>query len=872
MKNKSGKIAVFQISLLLISMFAFAFLIGGMSKVGAVDDTPESCTYTENNKIYSGFCLENRNDCTYDLGFKDVTKTNPAVSGCSEEKLIGCCYDPSKFKEEESQITSGCTDINTGITGTCTFGAQCAGTKGFDSQCATTQVCCYQKFSADDGSDFDWQSTLSTGLGLYSQANQLKTIGKNVLGDEDEISSLQNPTSTSGSSLGSVSSAGGIVGTGLGYLGISTYAKGTEYVVLGGKEVLVTDLTLEQLSSDVIVGGIQTYSGIGYSLAGIIKGATWGYLVNLGITWLGGLIDPDNADLWEDIGTSVGWGIFAGQAAFSLLSEGGMLSGMGAAIGFGPWGAIAVGAATAIIIFLSIYDETRTEVVTFTCYPWAAELGGENCETCNEQGDIPCTEYQCKSLGQACELINKDETGEPICYWKNPKDVTPPIMTPLESALLADFAYTPDNTISPPDRGVRVVYDNNQDGCLPAFTPISFGVNTSEPSRCKIDVRRTSDFDSMMSYVGEDSSFAFEHTQAIVLPGPDASGNLTLANGGENSLYIRCQDPNGNFDLANFVFNYCVYGGPDTTPPLIVTTSLLNGGPIAFNQSSVDLTVYVNEPSDCKWDYLDKSYGDMDNEMICVDDSTQFNAQMLYECDTTLSGLISNKENKFYFRCKDQPQPGVDESDRNENMESYVFKLQGTLPLQIDSVLPDETIDGPTDKIKVTLEVETSAGYKEGISICGYKDQDETAYTDFFNTNSYYHTQDLWLDEGDYNYSIMCVDLGGNTDYANAVFSVETDTEWPIIVRAYYEDGYMKLITSEEAMCVYGIDSITECNYPFEDGVEIQSYEEVDHFVEWNTEEDLYIKCKDAYDIQPIPQNTCSMVVRASEYYEAEED
>ena len=36
-------------------------------------------------------------------------------------------------------------------------------------------------------------------------------------------------------------------------------------------------------------------------------------------------------------------------------------------------------------------------------------------------------------------------------------------------------------------------------------------------------------------------------------------------------------------------------------------------------------------------------------------------------------------------------------------------------------------------------------------------------------------------------------------------------------------------------MCVYGTE---DCNYAFEDGIEIQSYESVDHFVEWNTEED----------------------------------
>jgi hypothetical protein len=866
-KNKSGKIAIFQISLLMISMFAFAFLIGGMSKVSAATTSPTSCTYTENNKVYSGTCLD-INDC---LGnYAIISANSPNVIGCTKSVNIGCCYDISTG----TSCGNGVCELVEGETiYSCEKDCYCG--SGVCDKGENNGNCpedCPKTTTTEQKTDI--LPTITTAAGLASQTKGLIDSKETKTGT-DEKSSLTNPSNAKGgSTLESASGASGIVGTAMGKLGISTYGKGTYIKTASGKYFATSGTSLTEgsaitdtIGGETITGTVVTSSGIGYSLAGIIKGATWGALVNIGITWIGGELDPDNADLWDDVGTSVGWGIFAGQAAFSLLSEGGALSGFGAAIGFGPWGAVAVGAATAVIIFLSIYDETRTETVTFTCYPWAAPTGGENCEACNDQGDIPCTEYQCKSLGQACELINKEETGEPICYWKDPKDVTPPIMKPLESALLADFSYTPDNTISPPDKGVRVVYGTAQNTCLPAFTPIAFGVETDEASRCKIDIRRTEDFDSMMSYVGDDASFGFEHTQTIVLPGPDTSGNLTLSNGGENSLYIRCQDPNGNFDLATFVFKYCVYDGPDTTPPMIVTTSLLNGGPIAFNQSSVDLTVYVNEPADCKWDYLDKSYDEMNKEMDCVTNPTQFNAQMLYECDTTLSGLISNKENKFYFRCQDQPL-AADQSDRNKNMQSYVFKLQGTLPLQIDSVKPNGTIDGPTDNIKVTLDVKTSAGFKEGISLCGYKEEGEIGYTDFFNTNSYTHTQDLWLEEGDYNYSIMCVDLGGNVDYANAVFSVETDLASPIIVRAYYEDGYMKLITSEEAICVYGT---SDCNYAFEDGVEIQSYEEKNHFVEWNTEEDLYVKCQDAYENQPTPQKECSMVVRASEYYEKEE-
>ena len=62
-------------------------------------------------------------------------------------------------------------------------------------------------------------------------------------------------------------------------------------------------------------------------------------------------------------------------------------------------------------------------------------------------------------------------------------------------------------------------------------------------------------------------------------------------------------------------------------------------------------------------------------------------AQMLYKCSTNLTGLKDKTENKYYFRCKDQPLAA--ESKRNSNSESYQFTLLGTQPLVIDSVSPE---------------------------------------------------------------------------------------------------------------------------------------------------------------------------------------
>ena len=43
------------------------------------------------------------------------------------------------------------------------------------------------------------------------------------------------------------------------------------------------------------------------------------------------------------------------------------------------------------------------------------------------------------------------------------------------TTLLGDYTYSDDEAISPPDRGVRIIAPTD-DECLPAFTPLTFGI------------------------------------------------------------------------------------------------------------------------------------------------------------------------------------------------------------------------------------------------------------------------------------------------------------------------------------------------------------------------------------------------------------
>lgn len=568
-------------------------------------------------------------------------------------------------------------------------------------------------------------------------------------------------------------------------------------------------------------------------------------------------------------------GYMAGYGALKLGASKAIASALGVSTGVATFG---IGLIVAATIFILTYKKSQEQNIAFQCLPWQAVLGGKNCEQCNK-GPFPCTEYQCKSLGQACELVNQD-TNEKLCIWKNRKDTKPPVIQPWEDALSdSKLSYKPDGKQSPPDRGVFVTYNGK---CLPAFTPFSFGIKLDEPATCKADITRKKTYDEMSMYFGDTSLTRYNFTQTVSLPSNEslAVENITLQNDGNYEIYVRCIDVNGNpvpsSPSSTFVFKYCVDKGPDAQAPIIVGTNpitLPDGIPIGFNQSSMGIEVYVNEPSECKYSReRDLDFSQMEGNMSCSSSVFEMNAQMLYKCTTTLTSIKNQVKNDFYFRCKDKPKAL---KDRNVMSKGYKFTVKGTQPLVIDSILPNGTVRDSTSPAKITLKVETSAGYKEGDSTCYYSEScylssgKKDKYTMFYYSqglSSYTHAQDLWVAQGNYQCSVRCVDLGGNTDEKKVGYRVEIDAASPLVVRAYHEDPYLKIITNEKSSCVYDTQS---CSYLFDDGIALNSGDKLLHFTEWDATQTYYIKCEDEYNNQPFP-NQCSIIVKPFEMYERE--
>ncbi len=598
----------------------------------------------------------------------------------------------------------------------------------------------------------------------------------------------------------------------------------------------------------------------------LVEGLVWSIAVVGVIQTVGRLAGADE-ELINTLSVSAAAGIIGGKALYGLFgasSQG--VSGSGGLLAsqswYGPLTGTVIGAAIAVGIFIALYSKEKKKLVKFQCLPFEPPLGGAKCEECNKDPFRPCSEYRCRSLGQACQILNPG-TAEEKCAWVNPKDVTSPTIETWKDVLTKGLNYIPDSTIRPPNRGVKVVRGNAD--CLEAFTPLEFGIVTNEPAQCKIDYSLTKSLDEMKFFFEGTNYYRYNHTQKMKLPGPDsAQGELApeLKNDGTFSLFARCRDANGNENVDAFVFNFCVDPSPDTTPPIIEGTSIVQKGFVRFNADSTPIEVYVNEPAQCKWSRQSKNYDDMENDMICDTEAFQINADLNYVCGGNLTGIKNNEENKFYFRCKDGPDKT--DSERNVMVQSYELTLRGSQLLNILNVGPNGTIFGSTDSVSVDLRVITDDGAEEGKSICYFSNTGEQdSYIAMFETNSFEHKQSLDLTAGDYKYFFRCIDAGGNSAEDNTEFSVVIDKNAPTVTRAYREEG-LKIVTNEDAECVYSLNS---CNYVFNEGLPLlYSNPSIrkNHFVEWQENRVYYIKCRDLYGNQPSP-NECGIVVRASE-------
>lgn len=603
-----------------------------------------------------------------------------------------------------------------------------------------------------------------------------------------------------------------------------------------------------------------------YGAAYLLQGLQWAGIAYGAIGMIGSLFMKDNPEQLEAIQKAAFVGIMSASLVRGVIAKGGLLQNLATEktaktanwlTANQGWISFTVGAIAAWLMYNKEHEkkEVFTERVEFRCLPWQAPLGGVDCELCNHE-QLPCSEYRCRSLGQTCEIINKGQANE-MCVDSSTRNVNPPVIKPWKEKLTPGYTYT-DVKTSPPGAGFKIKR-NDLNTCIEAFKTIEFGVQTDKPSQCKIDLEKKEKFEDMLTFMGGDNLYKYNHSELLVVPRAKdfKNASITLEMGNEMTLYIMCRDHLGNINTAPYAVRFCVDSTPDQTPPQIKAVSVESGSCVTADQNETPVEFYIDEPAQCKWDFNDADYSQMKYNMSCSTEVYEINSMLLYTCRATLTG-VKRDGTTYYIRCEDNP--NSPEKERNVMRSAFVYTAKGSNPLKIKSVQPNgTTIYGGVSPMPVTLRVETLFGCNNNKAVCFYsKTGEQNSYIMFYDTNKDdgVSTQRLDLYGGKHKYFIKCVDAGGNVAETTTEFELDIDTTSPVITRAYYQDEYLKVVTFRKSDCVYSTES---CDFLFNEGTIMPYQNSPIHVVSFDPEKTYYIKCRDEFRNEPID---CSLIVR----------
>ncbi|VVB78248.1 Uncharacterised protein [uncultured archaeon] len=497
--------------------------------------------------------------------------------------------------------------------------------------------------------------------------------------------------------------------------------------------------------------------------------------------------------------------------------------------------------------------------IDFFCNMWERPSGGADCYKCNnDPTQLPCSEYRCQSLGELCQFVNKGTPNE-LCI-SQPADEAFPTIQPLETAISPGYKYAEVTA-----NGFEVLTEN--DKCIDPFNIVKIGIKVSPFAKCRwgFDMKQT--FQEMPERFGnKGDSILPAHQMNLVLPSVDSivgvysqgaicnkSGvfkpcNITeeLKELGKVSLYVKCKTASGRVNTEAYNIRTCVNQGPDLTPPRIWLTDPPNEGFLKYNIDTQNATIFVSEPSQCKWSKEDKDFDKMENNMTCDTDIFHYGTNepgLGLPCTTTLTGLKNST--KFYIRCQDQS------AGKNNMTESFIYELfPSETPLSIDEMKvfgKDESDEGPGKEIvsgvepaDIVFRLSTSGGAEDGKAVCQWN-LSPTSWDQFRETNSSTHSYE-WTNAyaGRYNIDFQCEDVAGNIAKNSSSFKVIVDKKGPEIIRIYNEGG-LKVTTAEPSKCVYSFNRV----FNFENGTEM-SGSDTEHFADWKPFT-YYIQCQDQF-------------------------
>lgn len=467
--------------------------------------------------------------------------------------------------------------------------------------------------------------------------------------------------------------------------------------------------------------------------------------------------------------------------------------------------------------------------VIFNCKPWTAPVGGNDCEKCNNNDLRPCSEYACQSLGTSCKILNKG-TDHEICANSHSGDRTAPQLTET---------LNKDERISYYKNGNNIEISGRSGGCLDPYMVYILGLKTDEPSQCRYDFERKEIFEDLQFEFG--NGYVYNHVSNIQIP----SLNLYPSWNGKLSMYIRCRDVQGNIAPVGdfYKINMCVNPAKDLRAP-IFNVIPSNGSYIKRNATSQQIIVYTDEPAECKWSYDDKDYDIMENPLTCNNQIEQ-NTIIGWICNTTLP--ITSNRNKFYIRCKDQPEYSIiNESLRNKNFQSTEINLlKADTQFSFEGIAPSGEFETTNVLTLVSLEALTSGG--AGEDKCRYSFTGYDSMIDFFTDNGNSHEQvfDNGLPPGNYRVYVECTDQATDVIRGETTFQIIYDNSAVKLSRLFVKDKLLKVFSVKDRECRYSTNTEDKCGFLYEEGVSMGISKE--HTISLSLGQKYYIKCANKF-------------------------
>lgn len=504
----------------------------------------------------------------------------------------------------------------------------------------------------------------------------------------------------------------------------------------------------------------------------------------------------------------------------------------------------------------------RSEV-KFSCEPWQPPSKSEDCEKCNE-GDFPCTEYKCWSLGKNCQALAEVDgitTDEVVCVKKDLDPAPPVISFNSESVNQDDFSVEVIDGGTPYER-VVIKNKTDEDGCIDGNTFISFNLTTDKDKVNKFARCRWGTIPSNLNFYKDEwtdkptsgNTWAKEHEFEMRVPDFESP---CLNEDGEFNVYARCEGHNGNAQLDAYQIRMCVNPIKDITAPKIEKFEPADGSYLKFGNGTLEgLKIYTQRPvTSCKYSFDESTnYDNMIESLYCEGYGENCSLKLDYSCTfDDIFGLSTTSPTNIYFKCNDTY------GNVNNVYEEYTIS-PSVSELKILSTKPSGYYQVSSNDVDygVNLEVITSGGGNgRGVSECywnySWNEYDSSADNRehiFFDTDSVRHNQILNLIDGAYNIPIRCEDDTGNVAHGDIEFDLDIDNIAPEIAKIYSFSNSLWITTHKESRCYYNNEGVN-CKVPVKNSTTLMKPgfdATIDHSVEWDYDKTYHIQCIDNLD------------------------